>query len=171
MSTAGRASTGAALLAGLALLGGCGDSGTGSRETVAPSVTVQAGGDPITADPTQYCLDGEGQRYQTSPPILEVAPETTVVLQVPDAVAESGWEVQVFDEDLQERIGEVDVEAGTTVLDEISTSDVVPATFYLVVVQDSDADACEGLSGAWPVGFIRTAAGPTEATTEAPPAG
>jgi hypothetical protein len=156
---AGRA-TGTALLSGVLLLAGCGDpTSAGGAATdddgTVPSVTVQAGGDPITVDPTQYCLAGEGQRYQTPPTILEVAPDTEIVLQVPDAVAEAGWSVQVFDEQLEERIGDIDVPAGTAVLDEINTSDVVPPTFYLVVVEDSDPDACEGLSGAWPVGFIR----------------
>ena len=168
MSTAGRASTGVALLGGLLVLGGCGDSGGGggsaAGEGSAPSVTVQAGnGQEVTVDPTQYCLGGEGRRYQSSPPILEVSPDTTVVLTVPDAVAEAGWGVQVFDEALQERIGEVDVESGTTVFDGINTSDVAPPTYYLVVVEDSDPDACSGLSGAWPVGFIRA-----DATTPAP---
>jgi hypothetical protein len=164
---AGRAS-GTALLSGVLLLAGCAGSSDSGRAAAddggtVPSVTVRAGGDPITVAPTQYCLDGEGQRYRTTPPIVEVAPETAVVLQVPDAVAEAGWSVQVFDEQLEERIGEIDVPAGTAVLDEISTSDVVPPTFYLVVVEDSDPEACEGLSGAWPVGFIRAdgAAAPT----------
>jgi hypothetical protein len=134
-------------------------------------VTVQAGGQEITVDPTQYCLDGEGQRYPTSPPILEVAPDTTVVLTVSDAVAESGWGVQVFDEELEERLGEVDVEAGTTVFDGINTSDAAPATFYLVVVQDSDVDRCEGLSGAWPIGFIRADTGTATTGPSGTPAG
>jgi hypothetical protein len=151
VTSAGRASTGLALLAGLGLLAGCG----GSTETT-PTVTVQAGGDEITVDPTQYCLDGEGQRYSTTAPIIEVTPDTTIALTVSDAVAEAGWSVQVFDEELQETLGEVDVPAGEARFDDISTSDVVPPTFYLVVVEDADADECSGLSGAWPVGFIRT---------------
>lgn len=149
------------------MLAGCGDAGSAGTAqddgAAVPSVTVQAGGDPITVNPTQYCSDGEGQRYRTGATILEVAPDTEIVLQVPDAVAEAGWSVQVFDEQLEERIGEFDVPAGTAVLDEISTSDVVPPSYYLVVVEDSDPDACEGLSGAWPIGFIR--AGGTAATT------
>ncbi|MCZ2825279.1 MULTISPECIES: DUF2771 family protein [unclassified Modestobacter] len=156
MNGAGRAS-GTALLSGVLLLAGCGDSGgtaAGGGEPV-PSITVQAGGEEITVDPTQYCLDGEGQRYRTEPTYVEVAPDTEIVLQVPDVVADAGWSVQVFDQQLEERIGEIDVPAGTTVFDEISTSDVVPPTYYLVVVEDSDPDACSGLSGAWPVGFIR----------------
>ena len=168
MSTAARAATGVALLGGLLVLSGCGDSGGGqARAGAVPTVTVQAGGDPVTVDPTQYCLDGEGKRYQVSPPILEVAPDTTVVLTVDGAVAESGWGVQVFDEQLQERIGEVEVDDGTAVFDGINTSDVVPATYYLVVVQDTDPQACNGLSGAWPIGFIRADGG--SATTSPAP--
>ncbi|WP_249522953.1 DUF2771 family protein [Modestobacter marinus] len=167
MNGAGRAS-GTALLSGVLLLAGCGDadSAGGTAEDgdggTVPSITVRAGGDPITVDPTQYCLDGEGQRYRTDPTYLEVAPDTQVLLEVPDVVAEAGWSVQVFDERLQERIGDIDVPAGSAEFDEINTSDVVPPTYYLVVVEDSDTDACEGLSGAWPVGFIR---GDVDATT------
>jgi ABC-type glycerol-3-phosphate transport system substrate-binding protein len=159
VSTAGRTSTGMALLAGLGLLAGCGGSAAGDdgpAEDTAPSVSVQAGGDAITVDPTQYCLDGDGQRYQRSAPILEVLPDTTISLTVSDAVAEAGWSVQVFDEKLETMIGEVDVPDGTTTFDQINTSDAAPPTFYLVVVEQSDPEACSGLSGAWPVGFIRT---------------
>ncbi len=162
MTSAGRTPTGVALLAGLGLIAGCGssaadDGGTGgSSSSTAPTVTVQAGGDEIPVDPTQYCLDGDGQRYATRPPVIEVTPDTTVSLTVPDAVAAAGWSVQVFDKDLKEMIGEVDVPAGETVFREINTSDAAPPTFYLVVVEDSDPEACSGLSGAWPVGFIRT---------------
>ena len=157
MTSAGRASTGVTLLAGLALLAGCGDDGGSSAAAAtAPSIGVQAGGDEITVDPTQYCLAGTGQRYQVTAPIIEVTPDTTIRLTVPAAVAAAGWGVQVFDEDLEEMIGEVDVPEGATTYDEITTSDVVPPTFYLVIVQNSDAEACSGLSGAWPVGFIRT---------------
>jgi hypothetical protein len=165
VTSAGRTSTGVALLAGLGLLAGCGSSAaddgaaSSSSGATAPTVTVQAGGDEIPVDPTQYCLDGDGQRYASTPPIVEVTPDTTISLTVSDAVAEAGWSVQVFDQDLQEMIGEVDVPAGESVFREISTSDVAPPTFYLVVVEDSDPEACSGLSGAWPVGFIRTEAG------------
>jgi hypothetical protein len=160
VTSAGRTSTGVALLAGLALLAGCGgpagDGGSSGDGGGAPTVTVQAGGDEITVDPTQYCVDGDGQRYSTTPPILEVLPDTTVTLTVSDAVAEAGWSVQVFDEQLAQEIGTVNVPDGEARFQGISTSDVVPPTFYLVVVQNSDPTACGGLSGAWPVGFIRT---------------
>jgi hypothetical protein len=162
VTSAGRASTGVALLAGLGLLAGCADSAadagadSGGTGSAVPTVTVQAGGDPITVDPTQYCVDGDGRRYATTAPTIEVTPDTTIALTVSDAVADAGWSVQVFDQELQNMLGEVDVPAGEARFDEISTSDVVPPTFYLVVVEDSDPDQCSGLSGAWPVGFIRT---------------
>ncbi len=108
----------------------------------------------MTTRPTQYCLDGEWQRYTTTPPILEVSPDTAISLTVPDSVAERGWSVQVFDERLEETIGEVDVPEGTATFDDINTSDVVPPAFYLVVVEDSGG-ACGELSAAWPVGFLR----------------
>jgi Protein of unknown function (DUF2771) len=156
VTSAGRTSTGVGLLATLALLAGCGGSASGGNGDAPPKVTVRAGGDPVDATPTQYCLDGDGQRYQSKPPYLEVAPDTTIELSVPEAVAAAGWSVQVFDEKLEEKIGDVEVPAGQATFTEISTSDVVPPTFYLVVVEDSDPDACSGLAGAWPVGFIRT---------------
>jgi Protein of unknown function (DUF2771) len=154
-----RTATGAvALLGGLAVLAGCGGSG-GVTETTAPSVTVGIGKDEVEVDPTQYCLSGEGQRYQVTPPTIAVAPDTPILLRVPQAVADAGWSVQVFDEQLQEKIGDVDVDEGTAEFQGISSSDVVPATFYLVVVEDADTDECSGLSGAWPVGFIRAEGG------------
>jgi hypothetical protein len=172
VTSAGRASTGVALLAGLGVLAGCGDSAAGGDDgtsSAVPTVTVQAGGDEIAVDPTQFCVDGDGQRYATQPPVLEVTPDTTIALTVSDAVAEAGWSVQVFDEGLEEILGEVDVPEGEARFEEISSSDVVPPTFYLVVVEDADAEECSGLSGAWPVGFIRTNG--QEAPTSSTPAG
>ena len=73
------------LLSALLVLAGCG----GSAEAEAPpDVAVVVGGQDVTARPTQYCLDGDWQRYTTSPPILEVSPDTPIALTVPDAVAE-----------------------------------------------------------------------------------
>ena len=139
------------LVSTLLVLAGCG----GSAEAESPpDVEVVVGGQDVTARPTQYCLDGDWQRYTTSPPILEVSPDTPISLTVPDEVAERGWSVQVFDEQLQDTIGEVDVPAGTTTFDEINTSDVVPPAFYLVVVEDSGGE-CGELSAAWPIGFLR----------------
>ena len=146
-----RAPSLAPLCALLLLVSGCG----GNEEAESPpDVEVVVGAQDITARPTQYCLDGEWQRYSTTPPILEVSPDTTVALTVPDGVAERGWSVQVFDEQLEETIGEVDVPAGTSTFDEINTSDVVPPAFYLVVVEDSGGQ-CGELSAAWPIGFLR----------------
>jgi hypothetical protein len=154
VTATGRGLAGVVLLGGLVALSGCGGSG-GAAPAKAPTVEVQVGDQRITVDPTQYCLDGDGRRYATSPPIMEAVPDSSITLTVPDAVAAAGWSVQVFDEKLEQRIGEVDVDPGTRVLDKINTSDVVPPTFYLVVVENSDKHACSGLSGAWPVGFIR----------------
>ena len=147
------------------LLAGCGSEPSGPQDVV-----VEAGPQRVEAAPTQYCVDGEGQRYQTTPPIIEVSPDTTIRLTVPDVVAERGWSVQVFDERLEEQLGRADVGTGKTVYDEINTSDVVPPAFYLVVVEDAGED-CEGFSGAWPVGFVRAggAQGGT-ATDTTPPA-
>jgi hypothetical protein len=143
------------------LLAGCGSEPSGPQDVV-----VEAGPQRVEAAPSQYCVDGEGQRYQTSPPIVEVSPDTAIRLTVPDAVAERGWSVQVFDEGLEELLGEAPVDAGEAVF-EVNSDDVVPPAFYLVVVEDAVED-CEGFSGAWPVGFVRAGGTPTEPTTPAP---
>jgi hypothetical protein len=134
----------------LVLLAGCGSGDAGEPGEVG----VEVGAQELDVRPTQFCLDGEGQRYDTTPPILEVSPDATISITVPDAIAERGWSVQVFDKGLEERLGTVDVEQGTTTYDDITTSDVVPPAFYLVVVEDKGGD-CGEFSGAWPVGFLR----------------
>ena len=138
----------AALL--LLVLAACGRGQTAAPEKVG----VAVGSEKVAVQPTQYCLDGNGKRYDTTPPIIEVSPDSAITLTVPSSVAERGWSVQVFDENLQDTIGEVDVPEGTTTFDEINSSDAVPKAFYLVVVEDKGG-ACGELSGAWPVGFIR----------------
>ncbi|SDO43067.1 Protein of unknown function [Klenkia soli] len=167
-------------IAVLALVAGCnagGSSGSSSESGTAPTVRVQAGPQDVTVQPTQYCLAGSGERYAGTPPIVEVSPDSTIALTVSDAVAEQGWSVQVYDDQLKTLLGEVDVEDGTTVFTGINSSDVVPASFYLVVVEDSVDAACNGLSGAWPVGFIRavpdtaTATATATATPTATPTG
>ncbi|MGY1830684.1 DUF2771 family protein [Geodermatophilus sp. SYSU D01180] len=157
----------AALLAGAlpVVLAGCG--GPASSDTP-PDITVTAGPQEVTAPPTQYCGEGEGQRYDVTPPVVEVSPDTPIELTVPEDVAANGWSVQVFDERLEERLGEVDVDAGTTTFDGINSSDVVPPAYYLVVVEDQHDDCL--LTGSWPVGFLR--AGGEVGTTPTPtPAG
>jgi len=155
-----------ALPAAALLLAGCGSEPSGPQDVV-----VEAGPQEVQVAPSQSCIDGEIQRYASTPPIVEVSPDTTIRITVPDSVAERGWGVQVYDDQLQEQLGLVEVDAGQAVLDEINTSDVVPAAFYLVVVEDAGED-CEGLSGAWPVGFLRAGGGgggtATEPTTPAP---
>jgi hypothetical protein len=138
----------AALL--LLVLAGC-----GRGDAAGPAeVRVVVGPQDVTVRPTQYCLDGERERYTITPPIVEVSPDAQIRLTVPDAVADRGWAVQVFDEQLEEPIGEVDVPEGTDVFDEINSDDVVPPAFYLVIVEDKGGD-CGEFSGAWPVGFLR----------------
>jgi hypothetical protein len=134
----------------LLLLAGCGSG----EPAGPPDVDVEVGAQQLSVRPVQYCLDGEGQRYDTAPPILEVSPGAKISLTVPEAVADRGWGVQVFDEQLEEIIGEVDVPAGERTFEEISTSDVVPPAFYLVIVEDKGGD-CGEFSGAWPIGLIR----------------
>jgi hypothetical protein len=130
-------------------------AGCGSTEAAGPpDAQVAVGAQELSVRPVQYCLNGDGQRYDTTPPIIEVSPDTTVALTVPEAVAERGWSVQVFDEKLEEILGEVDVPRGERVFEEINTSDVVPPAFYLVIVEDKGGD-CGQLSGAWPIGFLR----------------
>jgi Protein of unknown function (DUF2771) len=141
------AAVGTLLLAGLT---GCGRD----QPDTAPAVTVNAGDQTVELRPTQYCLGDSGQRYDTVPPIIEVSPDSTVTFTVPDAVARQGWGVQVFDQKLEEKIGEVHVDKGAAVFRGINASDVVPPAFYLVVVENKGS-ACGGFSGAWPVGFIR----------------
>ena len=149
------------LLALAATLAGCAGEPEGPGE-----VRAQAGAQDVTAPPTQYCLDGEEQRYETTPPIVEVSPDTAIRLTVPDAVAERGWSVQVFDEGLEDLLGEAPVDAGDSVF-EVNSDDVVPPAFYLVVVEDAGGE-CEGFSGAWPIGFLRAGGTPIEPTTPAP---
>ena len=151
----------------LLLLAGCGSG----EPAGPPDVDVEVGAQQLSVRPVQYCLDGEGQRYDTAPPILEVSPGAKISLTVPEAVADRGWGVQVFDEQLEEILGEVDVPAGEDQLTEINTSDVVPPAFYLVVVEDKGGD-CGEWSGAWPVGFLR-AGGDLGGTpsSDAPPSG
>ena len=147
-------------------------AGCGRGQAAAPQdVQVSVGSQKVPVHPTQYCLDGDGKRYDTTPPIIEVSPDSTIALTVPASVAKRGWSVQVFDEKLEEPIGEVDVPKGNEVYDDINTSDVVPPAFYLVVVEKKGG-ACGGFSGAWPVGFLRAGGEPGGTpSSSAPPAG
>jgi Protein of unknown function (DUF2771) len=151
----------------LTLLTGCG----GDDEPAAPEqVRVAAGNQTAEVKPTQYCLDGDGRRYEVRPPVVEVPADTPIRLTVPDSVARQGWSVQVFDQTLEDKIGEVAVDAGTAEFDGINSSDVVPATFYLVIVEDKGGP-CGLFSGAWPVGFVRPGGQMSTATPTPAPAG
>jgi hypothetical protein len=134
----------------LLVLAGCGRSAAAGPA----EVRVVVGPQDMSVRPSQYCLDGERQRYTNRPPVLEVSPGSPVTFTVPEAVADQGWSVQVFDDKLEKTLGEVRVPKGKAVFDGINTADVVPAAFYLVVVEDKGGD-CGEFSGAWPIGFIR----------------
>jgi hypothetical protein len=155
------------LRAATALLLALAAGGCGHGETTPPQVTVHVGSDALSLRPTQYCAGGTGHRYDIRPPIVQAAPGTQVVFTVPDVVAARGWEVQVFDETLHKRLGSVSVDKGTAVFNKITTSDVVPPAFYLVVVEDKGSE-CHNLSGAWPVGIIRATGVPSFSSTPAP---
>jgi len=135
----------------LTVLTGCGSD---DEPTTPQPVRVAAGDQTVDIQPSQYCLDGDGKRYDVTPPVIEVPADSPITLTVPGPVADHGWSVQVFDETLGQKIGEVAVDEGTTTFDGINSSDVVPAAFYLVVVEDKGGE-CGLFSGAWPVGFVR----------------
>jgi uncharacterized protein DUF2771 len=134
----------------LLVLAGCARDSAAEPE----KVRVTVGPQDLSVRPSQYCLDGDRLQYTSRPPILEVSPDAPITLTVPAAVADQGWSVQVFDDKLEKPLGEVDVPEGQDVFDEINTADVVPPTFYLVVVEDKGGD-CGEFAGAWPIGFLR----------------
>ncbi len=142
-----RAAAAGAVLPVLLLAGCAGEDGPGT-------VRVEVGAQDVTAQAVQGCEDGEEVRYETTPPVVEVSPDSDITLTVPESVAERGWGVQVFDQDLEELIGTVDVPAGEERFAGINSDDVVPPAFYLLVVEDKGGD-CGVWSRAWPVGFIR----------------
>lgn len=124
-----------------------------------PTVQLTVGGQSVELLPTQYCLDGKPQLYAKDdpsqrPPVLRVGADQKIAIEVPAAVADSGWQVQIFDQKLDQQLGQVPV-GNRREFDTITTSDAVPAAYYLVVVQDAGS-GCNGLSGAWPVGFVRS---------------
>jgi hypothetical protein len=118
-------------------------------------VTVSVGAQSQELSPTQYCLGGEPQFYPDAerPPVLRVAPGEPITIEVSEELADSGWQVQIFDDELAEQLGQVPV-GNRRVFDDLTTSDARPPAYFLVVVQDAGSD-CEGLSGAWPIGFLR----------------
>jgi hypothetical protein len=139
----------AALLVALAL------SGCGGASAAAPAdVQVTVGAQKVQVHPTQACLDGARKLYTTSRPVIEVPPHAQITLTVPADVAGRGWGVQVWDAQLQNKIGVVDVPKGRATFTGINTSDAVPPAYYLVIVENKGG-ACGEFSGAWPVGFVR----------------
>ena len=100
-------------------LAGCGrGSAAGARRTSrsrsAPQkVAVQP--DPVLPGRRRAALHATPRRSSRS------SPDSPITLTVPDAVAERGWSVQVFDEKLEKKLGEVDVPKGKAVLRPRST--------------------------------------------------
>lgn len=130
-------------------------SGCGGAAAAAPAdVQVSVGAQKVQIHPTQACLDGARKLYSNSRPILEVVPHAQITLTVPAEVARHGWAVQVWDAQLQNKIGIVDVPKGRQTFTGITTSDAVPPAYYLVVVENKGG-ACGEFSGAWPIGFLR----------------
>lgn len=162
--SAARTTGTAAVAVALALVtAGC----SHASPAAAPQVTVAFGSDRLALQPTQYCDGTTGHRYNFRPPLVTAGPDTRITFTVPAAVAARGWAVQVFDQHLETAIGDVRVPKGKAVFNGITTSDVVPAAFYLVVVEDKSS-ACHDLSGAWPVGVIRTTKVPSTSSPSAP---
>lgn len=120
-----------------------------------PTVTVRVGEQTQELAPTQYCLDDSAQFYPAAerPPVLRVGPGEPITIEVSPELADAGWQVQIFDDKLQQKIGQVPV-GNEREFAGISTSDASPTAYFLVIVQDAGS-GCEGLSGAWPIGFVR----------------
>lgn len=152
---------GLAAAAVLTLLVGCG-------ATTTPTVTVSVAGRSAQLSPTQLCADDAAQFYdRATQQVLRVAPAQRITIEVSADLAESGWQVQIFDRDLQTQLGQVDAGHATTFTD-LTTSDPFPAAYFFVVVQDANSD-CDGLSGAWPIGFVRDEDPATTGSSSASP--
>jgi hypothetical protein len=132
--------------------------GHGSAADGPPTVRVVLGDQTVDLKPTQFCDGKTFSRYDVTPPVIAAAPGTRMTFTVPAAVAAQGWSVQVYDQQLEEPIGEAAVPEGARTFDRITMSDPAPSAFYLVVVEDATT-ACHKLAGSWPAGFIRVDTG------------
>lgn len=135
------------VLLALAVLTGC--------SSAPAAVTVSVGAQSQELSPTQYCLDGDARFYPDAepPPVFRVGPGEPITIEVSEELAEAGWQVQIYDEQLDVQLGQVPA-GNHTVFSDITTSDAVPSAYFLVIVQNAGSQ-CEGLSGAWPIGFVR----------------
>ena len=152
-------------------------AGCGASTPTMPTISVAAGEAAATVDPTLYCVDGHAQfgDETSGGAALQVKPDTTIVIDVPEAVAEVGWTVQVWSVNDAPggtvplaQIGNVD--AGTArSFDGFTTSDAVPDRYFVIVAlpegtrprmivaghgvalpEDPGCDA-EGSAGIWTV--------------------
>ena len=92
--------------------------------------------------------------YAVKPLAVVTGASTGIGYELARIAAERGWSAQVWDEQLRTQIGDADAGPGEAVL-QLNSSDAVPPAYYLVVVERRNA-ACNNVSGAWPVGFLRT---------------
>ena len=134
----------------LLALSGCGGAAAAAPDTV----QVAVGDQKVQVQPTQACLDGARKLYTVKRPVIEVPPRAPISLTVPAEVTRRGWGVQVWDAQLQNKIGVVSVPHGQQTFTGITTSDAVPPAYYLVIVENKGGP-CGEFSGAWPVGFLR----------------
>ncbi|WP_106849901.1 DUF2771 family protein [Blastococcus sp. Marseille-P5729] len=149
------------LLAVALLVGGCGADSDGR-----PSIDVAAGEAAATVEPTLYCVDGHAQfaADDARTAALEVKPDTTVVIDVPEQVADAGWTIQIWTVNDTaggavplEQIGNVDA-GNARSYDGFTTSDAVPDRYFIIVAlpEDPGCDAV-GSAGIWTVLVSRVA--------------
>lgn len=143
------------LLAVTVLAGGCSSDSDGK-----PAIDVSAGGAAATVQPTLYCIEGHAQFAEDDARIaaMEVKPDTKVVIDVPDEVAEAGWTIQIWTVNDTgegalplEQIGNVDA-GNAESYDGFTTSDAVPDRYFIIVAlpEDPGCDAV-GSAGIWTV--------------------
>jgi hypothetical protein len=62
------------------------------------SITAQAGSTALTIKPSTYCADGTHCRdFKVEVPVLTVAPDAKVLIDVPKKLVDRGWAINVVD--------------------------------------------------------------------------
>ena len=116
--------------------------------------------------PTLYCIDGSAQLAdeKSTTSALQVKPDTTVRIDVPDEVAKTGWTIQIWSvNDLPEgavpleQIGNIDA-GNARSFDGFTTSDAVPDRYFVIVALPEDPKCnAKGSAGLWTVLLSRVA--------------